>query len=67
MDRIKLLAHRFGLWFFCKMGDPIFSPSMAVFYGQATCLHCGKQHGTLAKINERNLEEVNDGRETDVD
>lgn len=33
-------------WFFCKMGEPIFSPSQAML-GDVVCLWCGKQHGNL--------------------
>jgi len=33
-------------WFFCKVGDPLFSPSQAMI-GDVKCLWCGKQHGKL--------------------
>jgi len=42
---IKFLQ-KLGWLFFCKIGDPIFSPSQAAI-GDAVCLWCGKQHGKL--------------------
>lgn len=33
-----------GYWFFCKINQPIFSVSKAVFYGEIECFNCGKNH-----------------------
>lgn len=43
---MSTIVKRLGWWFFCKIGDPIFSPSQAAL-GDAVCLWCGKQHGNL--------------------
>ena len=40
------ILRNIGWWFFCKIGDPIFSPSQAML-GDVVCLWCGKQHGKL--------------------
>lgn len=45
-DIIRVVVH----WFFCKIGNPIFSPSLLGLSGRYTCLHCGKCHGELLKI-----------------
>lgn len=37
------------LWFFCKIDQPIYSPSLAVIKGIA-CIHCGKKHGGLYNL-----------------
>lgn len=39
-------------WLFCRLGDPIYSPSREMLYGYPTCMHCGKCHGTLEEIAE---------------
>ena len=43
------MLKRLGYWLFCKLGDPIFSASQAIFFGKRVCLWCGKCHGTLLK------------------
>ncbi len=40
------MIRKLGWWFFCKIGDPIFSPSQLMI-GPVVCLWCGRQHGKL--------------------
>lgn len=49
MKFIKNCIRDVGLWFFCKIGDPIFSPSQLLFYTEPVCLWCKKQHGNLTR------------------
>lgn len=44
---MRKIIRNLGWWFFCKIGDPIFSPSQVGIGRDAVCLWCGKQHGKL--------------------
>jgi hypothetical protein len=41
------MIKKFLYWIFCKLDDPIYSPSKAGFLNDCSCLFCGKVHGTL--------------------
>lgn len=47
---ISQIINTLVYWMFCKLDDPIYSPSLSCLYG-VKCLHCGKRHGTLLKLN----------------
>jgi hypothetical protein len=46
------LARSLGLWLCCVLGEPIYSPSRALWDGELLCLHCGKCHGKLLKVKQ---------------
>lgn len=41
------ILRKLGHWFFCKIDEPIISPSKAVGLDDWSCMHCGKVHGTI--------------------
>ncbi len=47
---MSTIVQKLGWWFFCKLGDPIFSPCQAML-GDVVCLWCGKQHGKLTNAS----------------
>jgi hypothetical protein len=44
---MRARVQRFFEWLFCKLGDPLWSVSVAWYEGEIVCIYCGKTHGKL--------------------
>jgi hypothetical protein len=49
---MKNILRKLVLWFLCKLGRPIYSPSQFYLTDKFTCLECGKTHGELLGMQE---------------
>ena len=49
------MIRKFFHWFFCKINDPIWSPSLTMFASGKVCCHCKRVHGQV-------IYEVRDGK-----
>lgn len=60
INKMNTIIQYVGHWFFCWIGDPIFSPSRGYGYMDFGCLHCGKVHGHLIQKEKEFISLFND-------